>query len=260
MDPRLRLAHDGAVAIVTLADPATLNSLGPDLCASLIGLFEALAASGEVRAAVLTGEGRAFSSGGNLLDIAKAADGAGDVQDYVERLYNPLAETLRGLPFPLVTAINGVAAGIGCAYALAGDLVIAAESASFNVAFRRIGLVPDGGSTWLLPRLIGHARAMEMVMLGETIAAPRALEWGMINRCVPDAELPAAALALAHRLAEGPAALVLARRLMWKSSEASWSEQLAAEAVAQGAASRTQDFREGVASFLEKRGPRFSGR
>ena len=260
MDPRLKLTHDGAVAIVTLADPATLNSLGPDLCASLIEVFDGLAGSGQVRAAILTGEGRAFSSGGNLVDIAKAGDGQGDVQDYVERLYNPLAQTLRDLPFPLVTAINGVAAGIGCAYALAGDLVIAAESAAFNVAFRRIGLVPDGGSTWLLPRRIGHARAMEMVMLGETIPAQRALEWGLINRCVPDAELPAAALALARRLADGPAALVLARRLMWESSEAGWKQQLTAEAVTQGVAARTEDFREGVTSFLEKRSPNFSGR
>ena len=181
MDPRLRLAHDGAVAIVTLADPATLNSLGPDLCASLIGLFEALAASGEVRAAVLTGEGRAFSSGGNLLDIAKAADGAGDVQDYVERLYNPLAETLRGLPFPLVTAINGVAAGIGCAYALAGDLVRARElDARLQLLHHALFVEPNPiPAKWAVERLGLIGPGIRLPLTPLTVAGQNSLREAM---------------------------------------------------------------------------------
>jgi 2-(1,2-epoxy-1,2-dihydrophenyl)acetyl-CoA isomerase len=260
---KLNLTIDGAVAIVALADPATLNAVGPSLCVALVETFEALAAAGEVRAAILTGEGRAFCSGANLMDAAAAIPSAGglpDLQGVVERFYNPLAETLRALPFPLVTAVNGVAAGIGCAFALAGDLVVAGEGASFTPAFRRVGLVPDGGTTWLLPRLVGRARAMEMVLLGETLGAAKALEWGLINRCVPDMELMPVALGLARNLADGPASLGLTRRLMWQALDRSWSDQLAAEAEAQGMAGRTEDFKEGVAAFLQKRPPQFSGR
>jgi 2-(1,2-epoxy-1,2-dihydrophenyl)acetyl-CoA isomerase len=260
---KLNITVDGQVAIVTLADPATLNALGPSLCAALIEAFDALTAAGEVRAAILTGEGRAFCSGANLLDAAAAFPSAGglpDLQAVVERFYNPLVDTLRALPFPLVTAVNGVAAGIGCAIALSGDLIVAAEGASFTPAFRRVGLVPDGGTTWLLPRLVGPARAMEMMLLGEAVSPAKALEWGMINRCVADAELMPTALRLAQNLAEGPASLGMTRRLMHEGLDRSWSSQIAAEAIAQGLAGRTEDFREGVGAFLQKRPPTFSGR
>jgi len=261
MTDKLKLARDGDVAVVVLDDPPTLNALGPRLCAALVETFGELAADGRARAAVLTGEGRAFSSGANLAEAA-AALSAGqdlDLQSLVEGFYNPLARTLRDLPFPLVTAVNGTAAGIGCAFALAGDLIVAAEGASFNLAFRRVGLVPDGGSTWLLPRRVGLARAMEMVLLGESVDAALALDWGLINRCVPAEALMPEALALARRLAEGPAALSSARRLLREGLDRPWSDQLAAEAIAQGAAGRTADFREGVAAFLQKREPKFRG-
>ncbi len=166
----------------------------------------------------------------------------------------------REMATPLVTAVNGPAAGVGCSLALLGDLIVAAESAYFLQAFRRIGLVPDGGSTYLLPRMIGRARAMEMAMLGERVPAPQALEWGLINRCVPDAgELMPTALALAGELASGPASLGLTRQLIWSSLDTGWTEQLHREAVAQTTAGRTQDFAEGVAAFLQKRKAEFKG-
>ena len=260
MDPKL--SRDGPIATVTLANPATLNALGPRDCAALVAAFDSLAADPSVRAAILTGEGRAFCSGANMQDAAAEipAGHAPDLQAIVERFYNPLAERLRTLPFPLVSAVNGVAAGIGCAYALAADLVLAAEGASFAFAFGRVGLVPDGGLTWLLPRLVGRARAAELVLLGEPLPARTAVDWGLINRCVADADLAEAALALARALAEAPASLALTRRLLRDSPDTGWHGQLAAEAAAQGEAGRTEDFREGVSAFLQRRRPRFSGR
>lgn len=261
---KLKLSHHGAVAVVALADPATLNALGPSLCEQLTQTLARLSAGeGGARAVVLTGEGRAFCSGANLGDAAatlSAEGGEPDLQAVVERFYNPLADQLRALGLPLVTAVNGVAAGIGCSFALMGDLIVMAEDAVFVPAFRRVGLVPDGGATWLLPRLIGRARAMEMVLLGEPVPAAKALDWGLVNRCVPAPELMTAALALATSLAEGPASLAATRRLVWEGLDADWAGHLATEAQAQGAAGRTDDFKEGVAAFLGKRPPVFRGR
>jgi 2-(1,2-epoxy-1,2-dihydrophenyl)acetyl-CoA isomerase len=167
---------------------------------------------------------------------------------------------LRDLPVPLVTAVNGAAAGVGCSFALMGDMIVAAESAYFLQAFRRIGLVPDGGSTYLLPRMIGRARAMEMMLLGERLPAKKALEWGLINRCVPDAELMPAAMAIALELSVGPKALGMIRKLVWDSLDTEWADQLRAEAHTQTAAGKTEDFAEGVAAFLQKRPAVFKGR
>jgi 2-(1,2-epoxy-1,2-dihydrophenyl)acetyl-CoA isomerase len=260
---KIKFTRDGPVAVIALSDPATLNAIGPGLCVTLAKALAALSApDAGVRALVLTGEGRAFCSGANLDDAAQipAEGGAPDLQQVVERFYNPLAQALHDLPFPLVAAVNGPAAGIGCGLALAGDLVVAADGASFAPAFCRIGLVPDGGTSWLLPRLIGRARAMELLLLGKPLGAAEAVEWGLINRCVPAADLMPTALGFARALAEGPAALTMTRRLMWESLDNRWSDQLAAEAVAQGEAGRTHDFREGVTAFLHKRPPRFEGR
>jgi len=156
--------------------------------------------------------------------------------------------------------VNGAAAGVGCSLALLGDLIVAGESAYFLQAFRRIGLIPDGGSTYMLPRLIGKARAMEMALLGERLPAPKALEWGLINRCVPDAELMPTAMSLAGELARGPASLGLTRQTIWAGLDSDWGEQLNRERVGQRAAGRTEDFGEGVLAFLQKRPAAFKGR
>jgi 2-(1,2-epoxy-1,2-dihydrophenyl)acetyl-CoA isomerase len=167
---------------------------------------------------------------------------------------------VRKSPKPLVSAVNGVAAGVGVSLALAADLCVAAESAYFLLAFRRIGLVPDGGATWMLPRLVGKARAMELMLLGEKLPAKTALEWGMINRCVPDADLMPTAMALATQLADGPISLGYTRNLVWASLDAAWHDQVEAEAYRQGDAARTEDAREGIMAFAQKRPAEFKGR
>jgi 2-(1,2-epoxy-1,2-dihydrophenyl)acetyl-CoA isomerase len=261
---KLTLTFDGPVAIVALADPETLNALGPALCEELTALLGRLSAGeGGTRAVVLTGQGRAFCSGANLGDAAAVLSASGsdpDLKTLVERYYNPMADQLRRLEQPLVVAVNGVAAGIGASFALMGDLIVMAEDAVLVPAFRRVGLVPDGGATWVLPRLIGRARAAEMMLLGEAVPAAQALEWGLVNRVVPGAALMAAALGLAQRLADGPASLAMTRKLIWDGLDAGWTGHLAAEAEAQGRAGATEDFKEGVAAFLQKRPPAFKGK
>ena len=257
---KLNVVADGAVAVVTLCDPPTLNALGPAMCGELVGALEQLARGlPAARALVLTGEGRAFCSGAHLDDAAAAASGSVDLQQIVELYYNPVVRQLRALPMPIVSAVTGPAAGIGVALALHADLVVVADSASFTPAFSRVGLVPDGGASWLLPRLVGKARAMEMALLGDSIGAAQALEWGLVNRCVPEDQVMPVAKQLARRLASGPASLAATRRLMLDGADADWESQLAAEARAQGAAGRTRDFREGVSAFLDKRRPQFRG-
>ena len=258
---KIRLSQDGATAVVTLADPSSLNAASRAMVDELLDACRRIA-SGELgaRAVLLTGEGRGFCSGASLSEPGVEFGEAFDAGAALDSHHNPLVRALRALPVPLVTAVNGAAAGVGCAYALMGDLVVAADSAYFLQAFRRIGLVPDGGSTWLLPRVIGKARAMEMMLLGEKLPAATALEWGLVNRVVPDAELMPTALALARQLAEGPASLGATRRLVWEGLEADWDEQLEAERRAQLDAGRTQDFIEGIQGFFQKRPAKFSGR
>lgn len=250
---------DGGVALITLNDPATLNAISVDMTNELTVLFQR--AVGEARCVVLTGEGRGFSSGANLASGAPPtdADGQPDLGGRLEATFNPFVTMLRDLPIPYVTAVNGVAAGIGCSFALLGDLIVASESAYFLQAFRRIGLVPDGSATYHLPRMIGRARAMEMMLLGEKIPAKTALDWGLINRCVPDSELLSTAKALAAELAAGPKSLGMIRRLAWASLDNSWEEQLLAERRMQRDAGRSEDFREGVQAFFQKRPANFKG-
>jgi 2-(1,2-epoxy-1,2-dihydrophenyl)acetyl-CoA isomerase len=259
---KLKLETKGEVQIVTLSDPATMNAASAEMAEELMGAIRKADADQAVRAIVLTGEGRGFCSGANLQPGGGGAGGGGmrDAGSALERVYNPLVTLVREMATPLVTAVNGAAAGVGCSLALLGDLIVAAESAYFLQAFRRIGLVPDGGSTYILPRMVGRARAMEMAMLGERVGARQALEWGLINRCVADAELMGSALELAEALASGPASLGLTRQLIWSSLDTGWSEQLHKEAVAQNRAGRTEDFAEGVAAFLQKRKASFKGR
>ena len=236
--------------------PASLNALNPELVDGLREAALALPAEG-ARCLLLTGEGRAFSSGADLA-------GAGlpeDVGATLEAHFNPLMETLAALPVPVVTAVNGVAAGAGCSLALAGDLILAGRSAYFLQAFINIGLVPDAGANWLLPRFVGRARAMEMMMLGERVPAETALAWGLVNRVTEDAVLAEEAMDLAQRLAAMPTrALGLIRRLARETEAASFSDALRAERVAQREAGETEDFRAGVAAFLAKQKPVFEGR
>jgi len=258
---KLKIEPKGAVLVIALSDPATLNAASVEMAAELAEAFKAADADSTVRAVVLTGEGRGFCSGANLQPGGPGGgEGPRDAGASLERVYNPLVTLARDMTTPLVTAVNGAAAGVGCSLALLGDLIVAAESAYFLQAFRRIGLVPDGGSTYLLPRMIGRARAMEMAMLGERVPARQALEWGLINRCVADAELMDVALALAGELASGPASLGLTRQLIWGSLDREWGEQLSCEAKAQTKAGRSEDFAEGVAAFLQKRKAAFKGR
>jgi 2-(1,2-epoxy-1,2-dihydrophenyl)acetyl-CoA isomerase len=255
----IRLAQSpAAVATITLARPDSLNALSAAMLGELREAVDTLAGSG-ARCLLITGEGRGFSSGADL-----AGNGGGlpdDAGAALEHYYNPLVEALFALPIPVVAAVNGPAAGAGCSLALAADIVIAARSAYFLQAFVNIGLIPDAGATWLLPRLAGRARAMEMMMLGERIPAEQAFEWGMIARVVEDQDLAEEAVALATRLAQGPTvALGLIRKLARDAGSQPLGEALAAERAAQRDAGRTEDFRAAVMAFLQKRQPQFRGK
>ncbi|HYG26263.1 MAG TPA: enoyl-CoA hydratase/isomerase [Caulobacteraceae bacterium] len=262
---KIRLTTESGVATLTLNDPGTLNAAGLDLTDEMAHAFRSLAAGiVPARAVIVTGEGRGFCSGANLSAGGAAGrepdvDGKPDAGRALETTYNPLITLMRDFPLPIVTAVNGAAAGIGCSIALMGDIIVAGESAFFLQAFRRIGLVPDGGSTYLLPRMIGRARAMEMALLGEKVPARTALEWGLVNRCVPDAELMATATDLANQLANGPKSLAIIRRLMWEALDNDWQAQLQAERIGQRTAGKTEDFIEGVTAFMQKRQASFKG-
>ena len=262
MASQVRIEVDDGIAVVTLDDPATLNACSLEVGQALHDAVRQVDGDAAIRCMVLTGAGRAFCSGANL-SSSPARDGDTTSVDMglgLERTYNPLMTALRDLRVPLVTAVNGAAAGIGCSLALVGDLIVAAQGAYFLQAFRRIGLVPDGGATFMLPRMIGRARAMEMTLLGERVPAATALEWGLVNRVVSDAELMPTAMAFARKLADGPASLGATRRLVWAGETAAWDAQLAAEREAQRGAGGSSDFVEGVQAFFQKREARFTGR
>lgn len=244
------------VAILTLNDPSTLNAASVDMVDALAAALAR--AETDARAVLLTGSGRGFCSGANLQsDLDPAAEDY-DAGAPLESHFNPLMLQIRGLRIPLVTAVNGAAAGVGCSMALAGDIVVAGQSGYFLQAFSRIGLVPDGGSTWLLPRSVTRVRAMEMMLLGEKISAEVALEWGLVNRVVPDEALMEQALRMARTLADGPTkALGMIRRLAWHALETRFNDQLEEERRVQLDAGRTDGHREGVAAFLAKRPARF---
>jgi 2-(1,2-epoxy-1,2-dihydrophenyl)acetyl-CoA isomerase len=245
------------VATITLDRPDSLNALNAAMVDELRVAVESLAASG-ARCLLLAGEGRGFSSGA---DLASAGGLPDDVGASLEAHFNPLIEALFALPIPVVAAVNGPCAGAGCSLALAADIVIAGSSAYFLQAFINIGLIPDAGATWLLPRLAGRARAMEMMMLGERIPAQKAAEWGLIARVVDDEDLASEAAALATRLAQGPTiAYGLLRRLARDAGQHTLTEALAAERIAQRDAGRTDDFKGAVIAFLQKRQPTFDGK
>jgi 2-(1,2-epoxy-1,2-dihydrophenyl)acetyl-CoA isomerase len=260
---RIRLQTDGDVAVMMLNDPGVLNAFGRKLREDMTEALDQVEA-GSARCLVITGAGRAFCSGANLTDPDRpprdrAAEARGEVKSDLESWYNPTFLRLRGLSIPIVTAINGIAAGAGMSLALTGDIKVAARSASFFQAFARIGLVPDCGSSWILPRLIGMTRAMELSLLAERLPAETALAWGMINRLEEDDALMPAAMELARGLARGPVSLGLIRRMYWESLDNSYSDQLDLEAKLQSRAGMTRDFEEGVTAFREKRIARFTG-
>jgi 2-(1,2-epoxy-1,2-dihydrophenyl)acetyl-CoA isomerase len=247
------------IAIIRLNDEKTLNAASRRMLSELASaLAEATQTS---RAILLTGAGRAFCSGINLQDGQKTDAVDYDTGAVLESHINPLMLQLKTLPVPLVVAVNGAAAGIGCSLALAGDFILAAENSYFLQAFQRIGLVPDGGSTFLLARSAGRVRAMEMILLGEKLPAARALDWGLINRVEPIEALLPAAIAVAKRLAAGPTrALSITRVMCWDALEMGFAEQLARERELQQLAGATADFQEGIAAFREKRPARFQGK
>jgi 2-(1,2-epoxy-1,2-dihydrophenyl)acetyl-CoA isomerase len=246
------VSADGKVATLALNRQGSINALSAPMMAGLNAALDAVE-SGPFRALILTGTGRGFCSGADMKELpAHRTKGAGLV---LEQVFHPFFRRLRDLDMPIVTAVNGPAVGIGMSLALMGDLIVAARSAYFLLSFSRIGLVPDGGITWLLPRLIGLARARELALLAEKLPCEKALEWGLINAVVDDAQLMEEARTLARRLADGPAALPLARKLFW--AREGHEAQLAREADAQQRAGMTEDFAEGLAAFQEKREPVF---
>jgi 2-(1,2-epoxy-1,2-dihydrophenyl)acetyl-CoA isomerase len=256
------LQRRGAVATIELNRPDAMNAWNRELGEELRTVVERTAADADVRAVVITGSGRAFSAGADLKDtgFATTPDGHPDVQSALTERYHPIITGIREMPKPAIAAVNGPAAGIGCSLALACDLVIAAESSYFLLAFVNIGLVPDGGSSLLIPARVGFARAAEMALLGERIPAPKALDWGLINRVVPDVEVRKEADALADRLATGPTrSYAGSKRQLNSWLYSRMREQLELEASIQQEMAASGDFAEGVAAFIEKRPANFAG-
>ena len=254
------------VATVELNRPEALNAWNLQLGTDLREALEGVAADDAVRAVLLTGAGRAFSSGA---DLAETRDGVSDSTDEegnfdlskrLRERYHPIIHAVRDMPKPVVSAVNGPAAGIGCSLALSADLIVAAHSSYFLLAFVNIGLVPDGGSTAFVPARIGLARAAEMMMLGERVSADTALDWGLVNKVVPDESLLGESRALVERLAKGPTrSYAGSKALLNRRVYADLDGQLEAEADGQRDMGRSQDFLEGVTAFAQKRRPEFKG-
>ena len=258
----IQLETREAVGVITLNQPESLNALtmkmGQEFYKGILELAEK-----KVRAIVITGAGRAFCAGGNLREMRDIAREDGRAEAFFDkplRLINQCILAIRQTPVPFVAAVNGVASGGGCNLALACDFVIAAESARFNQAFIRVGLTPDCGGTFLLPRLVGWRRATELMMTGEVVDATNAVQMGMINTVVPDAELMDHAMKLASRLSAAPtAAIGRIKELLEASATGSFAEQLELEREAQIKSGQTKDATEGIAAFVEKRPPKFVG-
>ena len=258
----IQLEMREAVGLITLDRPASLNALTSEVGREFKAAVAEVQSRG-ARAVVLTGAGRAFSAGGDLREMQRIAEREGKVEAFFDeplRLLNECILLIRRAPLPFIAAVNGAASGGGCNLALACDLVLAGENARFNQAFIKIGLVPDCGGTFILPRLVGWKHATQLMMTGEIVTAERALEMGMINAVVPDEELLARALAMAEKLAQAPTlALGRIKELLEASATNDYGGQLELEREAQIQSGLTKDFKEGVAAFIEKRPPKFVG-
>jgi 2-(1,2-epoxy-1,2-dihydrophenyl)acetyl-CoA isomerase len=262
-DPLVLIADTGPVRTLTLNRPAALNSFTSALHAELRAALDAAAADGTVRAVILTGAGRGFCAGQDLNDdgMAPGADGRIDIGAVIEAHYRPLALRVRSMPVPVIAAVNGVAAGAGANLALGCDMVLAGRSASFIQAFSKIGLIPDCGGSWLLPRLLGRARALGLALTGDKLPAEEAARIGLIWQCVDDADLADAAMAMAQRLAALPVkALTATRAALDAAAQMSMAQALALEAEVQRELGHQHDFAEGVAAFRQKRPPQFKDR
>lgn len=254
----IRVETADAIATLTLNRPQALNAFDRAMKTELLAALRSVGRDTSVRALVLTGEGRAFCAGQDLREPFGGEHPT--LADELRLRYNPVILAIARLPKPVVAAVNGVAAGAGCSLALACDLRLAAESASFVLAFGRVGLVPDSGATWFLPRIVGQARAAELALVGDPVSAEDAARIGLVNRVVPDESLLDEARALAARLAEGsPLAMALTKRALRYSADAGLEAALEHEAALQGIAGRSKDHEEGVAAFRAKRAARFTG-
>jgi 2-(1,2-epoxy-1,2-dihydrophenyl)acetyl-CoA isomerase len=258
MTDGLRVDVDGPVATITLDRPEALNALTVPVKVALHEALERLAVDRAVRAVVLTGAGRAFCAGQDLAE--REGPDAAPLDVELRERYNPIILALRAMGQPVIAAVNGVAAGAGASIAFACDLRIAAEDARFVLAFGRIGLVPDSGATWFLPRLIGQARAAEMALVGDPISADEALRIGLVSRVVPNDDLLAEARSIADRIAAGaPMAVALTKGALERAASIDLETALEGEAKLQGIAGASADHAEGLAAFREKRAPRFTG-
>ena len=247
-----------AIATITLNRPERMNACSLDMAGEI---NDALSTMEGARCLIITGAGRGFCSGADLSARSERSISGGE-GSYIAltRNYNPLMMNLARLNMPIITAVNGAAAGVGCSIGLAGDFVIAGKSGYFLQAFVNIGLVPDGGASWMLPRMVGKARATQMMMLGEKIGGQQAVEWGLIYKCVEDDQLMAEARALATRLANGPTiSYAIMRKNILTAMENSYAEALLAEAEGQRIAGSSADAAEGGKAFLQKRKPEFKG-
>ena len=257
----IRYAVDSGVASITFARPDVLNSFNRRMAQDVQKALAAAAADPAIRAVLLTGSGRGFCAGQDLAEACAGEPGSVDLGDIVAKSYAPMVVAIRELEKPVVCAVNGVAAGAGANLALACDIVIASEDASFVQSFSKIGLVPDTGGTFFLPRLVGPARATALMFLAEKVSAQKALEWGMIYQVVPSAVLLESAMSLAKQLASMPTrGLALTKRALNRSMGGDYREALAVEEQLQREAGRTEDYLEGVRAFLEKRKPAYTGR
>lgn len=251
----------GSIATLTLNRPDVLNSFNREMALRLQDLLKQCATDDNVRCIVLTAVGKGFSAGQDLNEFMAATGGTPHLGETVEKSFNPMVRLIREIEKPVVCALNGVAAGAGANIALACDFVVAADTATLVQSFSRIGLVADSGGTFFLPRLVGLAKATELIMLGEKLTADEAFRLGLIYKVVPELSLPEEAMKLAVRLAELPTrALGLSKRLLNASAVNVLSDQLDLERDLQDEAGRTEDFKEGIAAFLEKRTPRYKGK